>query len=283
MKGIEQTPGENCPPKLATISTPRDPKGRFTKATATAPGLSKPKPAAPAKKASASPAKENTPAQEQTPDQDQDEDSSEYESSSEEETPGPAPRYTQAPRNPQAPQASETPEHQDLEKSPDQEQLHQEGAPKPNPEQDPEILEPPGPAPPASLNQPPTRRPSPSQEPPPSSPESSPPASPRPAIMSLQPEGSNRPIDYQSPYPIYLFTDASKVEAGAWIGQGLSPEKAHPATFHSGKFPTSLLHYPIHELELLAVVDAVQSFHPQLYGIRITVVMDNKALSYFLS
>ena len=92
-----------------------------------------------------------------------------------------------------------------------------------------------------------------------------------------------RPIDYQSPHSIYLFTDTSKVGAGAWIGQGPSPEKAHPAAFHSRKFATSQLHYPVHELELLAVVDAVLSFHPQLYGTRFTVVTDNKALSYFLS
>ena len=92
-----------------------------------------------------------------------------------------------------------------------------------------------------------------------------------------------RPIDYQSRHPIYLFTDASKVGAGAWIGQGPSPENAHPAAFHSRKFATSQPHYPVHELELLAVVDAVQSFHPQLYGTRFTVVTDNKALSYFLS
>ena len=145
MKGLEQTLGETCSAKLATISTSRDPKGRFTKAPAAAPGASKPKPADPAKKAAA------PPAQEQTPDQDQDEDSSEYESSSEEETPGPVPRNTQTPSNPQAPEESETPEHQDPEESPDQEQLHQEGAPKPHPEQqDPETLEPAGPAHPAS-------------------------------------------------------------------------------------------------------------------------------------
>jgi len=42
-----------------------------------------------------------------------------------------------------------------------------------------------------------------------------------------------RPIDYQSRHPIYLFTDASKVGAGAWIGQGPSPEKSQPAAFHS--------------------------------------------------
>jgi len=92
-----------------------------------------------------------------------------------------------------------------------------------------------------------------------------------------------RPIEYQSHHPIYLFTDASKVGAGAWIAQGPSPEKAHPAVFHSRKFATSQLHYPVHQLELLAIVDAVQSFHPMLYGTSFTVVTDNKALSFFLS
>jgi len=59
-------------------------------------------------------------------------------------------------------------------------------------------------------------------------------------------------MDYQSRYPIYLFTDTSKVGAGAWIGQGPSLEKAQPAAFYSQKFATSQLHYPVHELELLA-------------------------------
>jgi len=92
-----------------------------------------------------------------------------------------------------------------------------------------------------------------------------------------------RPIDYQSRHPIYLITDASRVGAGAWIGQGPSPEKAHPAAFHSRKFATSQLHYPVHGLELLAIVDAVHSFHPMLYGTRFIVVTDNKALSFFQS
>ena len=91
------------------------------------------------------------------------------------------------------------------------------------------------------------------------------------------------PIDYESPHAIYLFTEASKVGARAWIGQGPSPEKAHPAAFHSRKFATSQLHYLVHELELLAVVDAVQSFHPRLYGTRFTVVSDNKVPAFYLS
>ena len=91
-----------------------------------------------------------------------------------------------------------------------------------------------------------------------------------------------RPVDYNSDQTVYLVTDASKVGAGAWVGQGTSPESAYPAAFHSRKFATSQLHYPVHELELLAVVDAIQAFHPILYGIKFTVVSDNKSLSYFL-
>ena len=72
-------------------------------------------------------------------------------------------------------------------------------------------------------------------------------------------------------------------EIHADVGQGPPPENAHPAALHRRKFATCQLRYPGHELELLAVVDALQSFHPQLYDCRFTVVTDNNALSYFLS
>jgi len=39
----------------------------------------------------------------------------------------------------------------------------------------------------------------------------------------------------------------------------------------------------VHELELFAIVDAVQSFQLRLYGTRFNLVTDNKALSFFLS
>jgi len=65
------------------------------------------------------------------------------------------------------------------------------------------------------------------------------------------------PIDYQSRHPIYLFTNASKVGAGAWIDPGPSPEKAHPAGFHSLIFSTSQRHHPVHKFELLVILDAV--------------------------
>jgi hypothetical protein len=91
-----------------------------------------------------------------------------------------------------------------------------------------------------------------------------------------------RPISFTSGEPIFLFTDASKVGAGAWEGQGPTPESAIPASCHSKRFATTQLHYPVHELKLLAIVDAVEIFQPILYGTTFTIVTDNKFLSYFM-
>jgi hypothetical protein len=87
------------------------------------------------------------------------------------------------------------------------------------------------------------------------------------------------PICYTSGEPIFLFTDTSKLGAGAWVGQGPSPETAIPASFHSKRFATTQLHYPVHELELLAIVDVVETFQPTIYSTTFTIVIDNKSLS----
>ena len=180
MKGLEQTPGENCSLQTATISLLRDKQGRFTKAPAAPPASAKPKPAAPAKKTAppvAPTAPELSAAQDQ--DQEQNEDSSEYESSSGNENPEPSQKVN--------------PENiQDLEETTDQEQLHQEGVPKPDPKQPRQNPAPAGPAPSASPSPPSTRTPSPSQQPPVLS-HPPPPGNPRPAAMSIPPEGSSRP------------------------------------------------------------------------------------------
>jgi hypothetical protein len=91
-----------------------------------------------------------------------------------------------------------------------------------------------------------------------------------------------RPISYTSGKPIFLFTNASKVAAGAWVGQGPTPATAIPISFHSKRFTTTQLYYPLHELELLAIVDAVETFQPILYGTTFTIVTHNKSLSHFM-
>ena len=129
------------------------------------------------------------------PAQNQDEDSSEYESSSEDPNPG------QNPKNPPDLEESETPEHQDIQKTPAQEQLHQEGPLKPDPDQDSDSDSPdqPGSAPLASKNPPPSRNPSPDPAPPPP-PDPSPPPSPQQAAMSVPPDGTTHP---KWPAPVF--------------------------------------------------------------------------------
>jgi hypothetical protein len=67
-------------------------------------------------------------------------------------------------------------------------------------------------------------------------------------------------ITYTSGEPIFLFPDASKVGAGAWVGQGHIPEPTILASFQGERFATTQLHYPVLELKLLAIVDAVETF-----------------------
>jgi hypothetical protein len=91
-----------------------------------------------------------------------------------------------------------------------------------------------------------------------------------------------RPISFTAGELIFLFTNASKVGLGAWVGQGPTPETTTPTSFHSQKLATTQLYYSVHELKLLAIVDTVEMFEPMLYGTTFTIVTDNKSLSYFI-
>jgi len=165
LKGLEQTPGETCSPKLATISLPRDNKGRFTKAPA-GPSSSAAKQKAPArdqaKVQAKPPAKEPSKKPAQEPVQDPPIDSQEGSHHSEEDD------------NSEEEEEEEEEEGEEEDETAEQ-QLHQEGAPKPEPEQEPEDPE---------ESRHPSREPSPS--PPPSPP-------PEPETMSVPPEGNSRP------------------------------------------------------------------------------------------
>ncbi|GAA5882479.1 hypothetical protein JCM8547_006320, partial [Rhodosporidiobolus lusitaniae] len=52
---------------------------------------------------------------------------------------------------------------------------------------------------------------------------------------------------------LFLFTDASKVGCGGWIGQGTCVENARPFRFHSSKFNSAQVNYTTTDQELLAV------------------------------
>ena len=90
-----------------------------------------------------------------------------------------------------------------------------------------------------------------------------------------------RPIDPKSDEPIWLICDTSKTGVGAMYGQGPSWQKCWPTGFMSKKFMTAQQHYAVHELETLAILEALQCWEDKLVGYRIHVIMDHKALEFF--
>jgi len=91
-----------------------------------------------------------------------------------------------------------------------------------------------------------------------------------------------RPLDYASPDPIFLVTDASLIGRGAWVGQGLSVSEIRPAAFHFRKFNSAQLNYSTFDKELLAIVDALEHFRPMLSICRFMIFTDYKPLVAFL-
>ncbi|GAA5969842.1 hypothetical protein JCM11641_008057 [Rhodosporidiobolus odoratus] len=80
---------------------------------------------------------------------------------------------------------------------------------------------------------------------------------------------------------LFLFTDASMVGSGCWIGQGTSRETARPFRFHSSKFNSAQLNYTTTDQELLAVLDCCLKFRDHLVGWHFTVVCDHEPLKTY--
>src|SRR2546421_6530996 len=91
------------------------------------------------------------------------------------------------------------------------------------------------------------------------------------------------PIDINHPDPIFLFSDASLVSTGSWIGQGPTIYTARLTAFHSQKFTSQQTSYPTHDQELLAIVDACKHFQHILLGNHFTIITDNSSLNTLLS
>lgn len=82
--------------------------------------------------------------------------------------------------------------------------------------------------------------------------------------------------------PYILHVDASMSGFGALLNQEY-PEGLRPVAFASRKLSSSEHHYPVHQLEFLALKWAVvDKFHDYLYGAKFTVRTDNNPLTYVL-
>jgi hypothetical protein len=77
---------------------------------------------------------------------------------------------------------------------------------------------------------------------------------------------------------IFVVSDASLSGGGGYICQGETLEKARPAVYHSRVFTPAQTNYPVHEQELLALVDLVKSFEHWLLGRPFTAVTDSQAM-----
>ena len=87
--------------------------------------------------------------------------------------------------------------------------------------------------------------------------------------------------DPRKPYEVE--TDASDYAIGGQLGQRDEQGKLHPVAFFSKKLDGPRLNYPIHDKELLAIIEAFQEWRPYLSGTthEVQVYTDHKNLRYF--
>eukprot|EP00877_Chromochloris_zofingiensis_P013639 jgi/Chrzof1/8529/Cz03g14150.t1 len=80
--------------------------------------------------------------------------------------------------------------------------------------------------------------------------------------------------------PFVIHTDCSDFALGAVIMQEYDG-KLHPVAYHSRKLIPAEMNYPVHERELLAVVDSVKQWEHYLEGAPVTIHTDHESLKYF--
>ncbi|KAJ3474054.1 hypothetical protein NLI96_g12674 [Meripilus lineatus] len=100
-------------------------------------------------------------------------------------------------------------------------------------------------------------------------------------IVQQYADHRRKPLDYSKDAPrINLVTDASMTGASGYISQGNNLNTAKVVTFWSGKFNSAQQNYPVHEQELLAIVESLKRFRPLLHGARFRICTDHKGLEF---
>jgi hypothetical protein len=91
-------------------------------------------------------------------------------------------------------------------------------------------------------------------------------------------------LDYsEGAPPIWVTTDGCLTGGGGFVSQGDDPTTASVVGFWSGKWSSAQQNYPVHELELLALIETLKRFRGILHGTKFTVRTDHKGLTSFKS
>ena len=78
-----------------------------------------------------------------------------------------------------------------------------------------------------------------------------------------------------------LVADASNRAIGGYYGQGKDYKTMWPAGFHSCALNWAETNYPTHDKEMLAIIDCLKKWEPQLTGTRFETLTDHAPLTHW--
>ena len=90
-------------------------------------------------------------------------------------------------------------------------------------------------------------------------------------------------LNYESGEPVWLVADASNKGVGGYVAQGKDWKTARAIGFYSRQYRCAEKNYPTHEQEMLAIVECMKHWYPQLMGIRFEVLTDHAPLQHWKS
>lgn len=85
---------------------------------------------------------------------------------------------------------------------------------------------------------------------------------------------------YDPKLPTEIHTDASAYAIGGWLGQKHSDNVIYPVAYWSRRMIPAERNYPVHEQELLAMIEFIKHHRRYLHGIEFTAFTDHKALEH---
>lgn len=88
-------------------------------------------------------------------------------------------------------------------------------------------------------------------------------------------------INYESGDAVWLLADASSKGVGGYVAQGNDWRTARPIGFYSRQYRPAETNYPTHDQEMLAVVECMKHWYPQLAGTQFEVLTDHAPLKHW--